>query len=77
MYVPLLHRCIKTGNLSTAKALHAHMVKNGANVDMFVATSLVNVYMRCGASQDARNLFDEMPEKNVVTWTAQIGRAHV
>ena len=72
MYVPLLHQCIKTGSLSTAKALHAHMVKNGANVDMFVATSLVNVYMRCGATQDARNLFDEMPEKNVVTWTTLI-----
>lgn len=72
MYVPLLHHCIKTGSLSTAKALHAHMVKSGTNADMFVATSLVNVYMRCGASQDARSLFDEMPEKNVVTWTALI-----
>uniref|UniRef100_A0A0A8ZUW8 Pentatricopeptide repeat-containing protein n=1 Tax=Arundo donax TaxID=35708 RepID=A0A0A8ZUW8_ARUDO len=48
------------------------MVKTGTNADMFVATSLVNVYMRCGASQDARRLFDEMPERNVVTWTALI-----
>ncbi|XP_024312669.1 putative pentatricopeptide repeat-containing protein At5g52630 isoform X1 [Brachypodium distachyon] len=72
MYVPLLHRCIETGSLGGAKALHGHMVKTGTIVDIFVATSLVNVYMRCGNSQDARNLFDEMPEKNVVTWTALI-----
>ncbi|OEL23129.1 Pentatricopeptide repeat-containing protein [Dichanthelium oligosanthes] len=72
MYVPLLHRCVETGSLGDARAVHGHMVKTGTSADMFVATSLVNVYMRCGASQDARRLFDEMPEKNVVTWTALI-----
>uniref|UniRef100_A0A453DQH5 DYW domain-containing protein n=6 Tax=Triticinae TaxID=1648030 RepID=A0A453DQH5_AEGTS len=75
MYVPLLHRCVEAsdrGGLRTARALHGHMAKTGTVADMFVATSLVNVYMRCGASRDARSLFDEMPEKNVVTWTALI-----
>ncbi|KAL6875601.1 hypothetical protein ACP4OV_013114 [Aristida adscensionis] len=70
MYVPLLHRCAETGSLGAARAVHAHMVKTGTCADMFVATSLVNVYMRCAASQDARRLFDGMPERNVVTWTA-------
>ncbi|KAF7020420.1 hypothetical protein CFC21_033521 [Triticum aestivum] len=72
MYVPLLHRCVETRGLGAARALHGHMAKTGTVADMFVATSLVNVYMRCGASRDARSLFDEMPEKNVVTWTALI-----
>ncbi|CAN6371893.1 unnamed protein product [Urochloa humidicola] len=72
MYVPLLHRCVEAGSLGDARAVHGHMVKTGTSADMFVATSLVNTYMRCGASGDARSLFDEMPEKNVVTWTALI-----
>ncbi|KAG0529644.1 hypothetical protein BDA96_05G115800 [Sorghum bicolor] len=72
MYVPLLHGCVETGTLGGARALHGHMVKTGTSADMFVATSLVNAYMRCGACQDARSLFDQMPEKNVVTWTALI-----
>nr|CAB3449086.1 unnamed protein product [Digitaria exilis] len=72
MYVPLLHRCVETGSLGDARAIHGHMVKTGTSADMFVATSLVNAYMRCGASRDARRLFDGMPEKNVVTWTALI-----
>ncbi|XP_062197612.1 putative pentatricopeptide repeat-containing protein At5g52630 [Phragmites australis] len=72
MYVPLLHQCVKTGSLSASRTVHGHMVKTGTTADMFVATSLVNVYMKCGASQDARRLFDEMPDKNVVTWTALI-----
>ncbi|TKV93059.1 hypothetical protein SEVIR_9G201500v4 [Setaria viridis] len=72
MYVPLLHRCVEAGSLGDARAVHGHMVKTGTSVDMFVATSLVNAYMRCGANLDARSLFDGMPEKNVVTWTALI-----
>ncbi|XP_062183243.1 putative pentatricopeptide repeat-containing protein At5g52630 [Phragmites australis] len=72
MYVPLLHRCVETGSLAATRAVHGHMVKTGTRADMFVATSLVNVYMRCGASHNARRLFNEMPEKNVVTWTALI-----
>ncbi|KAL6630503.1 hypothetical protein ACP70R_002638 [Stipagrostis hirtigluma subsp. patula] len=70
MYVPLLHRCAETGSLGAARAVHGHMAKTGTSADMFVATSLVNVYMRCGATLDARRLFDGMLEKNVVTWTA-------
>ncbi|WVZ59324.1 hypothetical protein U9M48_009479 [Paspalum notatum var. saurae] len=72
MYVPLLHVCVDSDSLGAARAVHGHMVKTGTSADMFVATSLVNVYMRCGASHDARELFDRMPEKNVVTWTALI-----
>ncbi|RLM57881.1 putative pentatricopeptide repeat-containing protein [Panicum miliaceum] len=72
MYVPLLHRCVEAGSLGDARAVHGHMVKTGTGADMFVATSLVNAYMRCAASRDARTLFDGMPEKNVVTWTALI-----
>ncbi|TVU25454.1 hypothetical protein EJB05_27950, partial [Eragrostis curvula] len=72
MYVPLLHQCADTGVLGAARAVHGHMVKTGTSADMFVATSLVNVYMRCGACDHARKLFDGMPERNVVTWTALI-----
>ncbi|CAO2141655.1 unnamed protein product [Urochloa humidicola] len=72
MYVPLLHRCVEAGSLGDTRAVHGHMVKTGTSADVFVATSLVNAYMQCGASQDARSLFDGMPEKNVVTWTALI-----
>uniref|UniRef100_A0A0D3HLU6 DYW domain-containing protein n=1 Tax=Oryza barthii TaxID=65489 RepID=A0A0D3HLU6_9ORYZ len=72
MYVPLLHRCVETGSLGAARAVHGHMAKTGAGADMFVATSLVNAYMRCGAARDARRLFDGMPERNVVTWTALV-----
>lgn len=46
--------------------------------DVFVASSLVDMYAKCGLLAEARNLFDEMPKRNVVTWSGLItGYAHM
>lgn len=33
---------------------------------------LVNMYGKCGHMLSAQHLFDEMPERNVVTWNSLI-----
>lgn len=37
-----------------------------------MASSLVDMYGKCGKIKDARNLFDEMPQRNVVSWSGMI-----
>ncbi|XP_072950586.1 putative pentatricopeptide repeat-containing protein At5g52630 isoform X1 [Typha angustifolia] len=71
-YVPLLQQCIDTKSVSDAELLHAHIIKTGTHEDLFVATSLINVYMKCGVAGHARKLFDKTPNRNIVTWTAVI-----
>lgn len=41
-------------------------------VDVVLGTSLVNMYARCGLVRRAREVFDALPQKNVITWTAMI-----
>ncbi|EHA8588176.1 Pentatricopeptide repeat-containing protein [Cocos nucifera] len=72
LYVPLLQQCIDNRTLPDAEILHAHIIKTGTREDLFVSTSLVNVYMKCGATGHARKLFDKLPHRNIVTWTALI-----
>lgn len=31
------------------------------------------MYAKCGSLEDARKVFDEMPERNLITWSAMIG----
>ncbi|WCJ26888.1 Tetratricopeptide repeat (TPR)-like superfamily protein [Euphorbia peplus] len=38
----------------------------------FLSTDLINSYFQKGLMQEARTLFDEMPEKDVVAWTTMI-----
>jgi len=37
-------------------------------------SALVDMYVKCGTIEDARQVFDKMPERNVVSWTAIIAR---
>ncbi len=38
----------------------------------FVEDSLADMYAKCGSIEDAWRVFNEMPSRNVVTWTAMV-----
>lgn len=47
-------------------------MKCGFNRDVGAKTSLLSLYSGSGRVDDARKLFDEMPERTIVSWTAFI-----
>ncbi|GMN59770.1 hypothetical protein TIFTF001_028858 [Ficus carica] len=54
-------------------SVHAHVIKTGFDDNPVVQTALVDCYARWSRGvQDARKVFDEMPERTVVTWTAMV-----
>ncbi|XP_022925426.1 pentatricopeptide repeat-containing protein At3g26782, mitochondrial-like isoform X1 [Cucurbita moschata] len=53
--------------------VHYDAVNFGYELDVFVANSLIAMYGRCGRSELAREVFDKMPERNVVSWSSIIG----
>jgi len=71
-YANLLNKCITTKRLTDGKSIQAHILKTGFQTDLFLLTSLVNMYSKCGNLLDARQVFDEMSERNVVSWNAMI-----
>lgn len=58
-------QCIKFG-----KGVHGYVVKMGFGGCVFVASSLVDMYGKCGVLEDAKKVFDSMLDKNVVTWNS-------
>jgi pentatricopeptide repeat protein len=48
------------------------MSECGLHRNVFVATSLVDMYAKCGSMEEARCVFDGMVEKDVVCWSAMI-----
>ncbi|KAK7285568.1 hypothetical protein RJT34_20344 [Clitoria ternatea] len=55
-----------------AMSLHSLILKTGYHLDVFVASSVVDMYAKCGDIGFARKVFDEMPHKNVVSWSGMI-----
>lgn len=50
--------------------IHGLVLKNGLFCDVFVSTSLLHFYGTYGFLPGAQKLLEEMPEKNVVSWTS-------
>ncbi|KAI3837519.1 hypothetical protein MKX03_032243 [Papaver bracteatum] len=50
--------------------IHALVIKFGCESDTFVCNSLLNLYSVFGKMEEARIVFEEMPQKDVVTWTS-------
>ncbi|KAK9275535.1 hypothetical protein L1049_022802 [Liquidambar formosana] len=71
-YSGMLRMCASKGSLNEGKAVHGQVIINGVEPDSHLWISLVNVYAKCGSLECARRVFDEMPEWNVVSWTALI-----
>ncbi|KAL4566108.1 hypothetical protein LXL04_030218 [Taraxacum kok-saghyz] len=69
-FVPLLQKCVENNSLQETQMLHAHIMKSGKQEDLFVMTSLVNVYGKCRAMEAAQKVFDKLSKRNVVTWTS-------
>ncbi|KAL5793219.1 hypothetical protein ACOSP7_001813 [Xanthoceras sorbifolium] len=53
--------------------IHAHVMKIGIVEDVFISSSLVDLYSKCGKTKDGRLMFDSIMGKNVVTWNSMIG----
>lgn len=60
------------GNPCVGIQVHGYVIKTLCFGDVFVGSSLVNLYCKVGILGDARKVFDEMPERNSVTWSTLI-----
>lgn len=55
---------------SEGSQIHSHIFKLGLSSDVYVANSLVHFYSSCGRLSLARQVFDDMPDRNHVSWNA-------
>ncbi|KAK9069371.1 hypothetical protein SSX86_011274 [Deinandra increscens subsp. villosa] len=69
--VGALLACSQIGSLKLAKSLHGYMIKNLV-FDQILGTTLIDTYSKCGSLPYARNLFDKIPDKDIVMWNAMI-----
>ncbi|KAL1208684.1 Pentatricopeptide repeat-containing protein [Cardamine amara subsp. amara] len=66
--------CGGLGNLSLALQLHKCVLqaKQEDKSDIMMMNSLIDMYGKCGCMVLASQVFEEMPQRNVVSWTAMI-----
>ncbi|CAL5183706.1 unnamed protein product [Lathyrus oleraceus] len=70
--VSLLSACAELGALELGRRVHVYLLKVGLTQNMHVNNSLLDFYAKCGSIREAQQVFSEMSERNVVSWTSLI-----
>ncbi|XP_061369545.1 putative pentatricopeptide repeat-containing protein At3g11460, mitochondrial [Gastrolobium bilobum] len=70
--IAVLGACNQISALLLGSSVHTYLVKRGYGVNTAVGTALISMYANCGSYFCARRAFDEMPEKNLASWTVMI-----
>lgn len=55
------------------REIHGSSIKLGLDKHVYVGNTLLVFYSRCSDFVGARNVFEEMPERDVVSWNTMIG----
>ncbi|MQL86327.1 hypothetical protein Taro_018847 [Colocasia esculenta] len=70
--ISVLPACGRVGALDLGEWIDGYVEANGMKHNINLITSLVDMYAKCGRVGRARSLFDGMPQKDVVAWSAMI-----
>ncbi|KAH7427964.1 hypothetical protein KP509_10G069100 [Ceratopteris richardii] len=68
----MLKACSQLLCLMSGRVIHSEVVNYQYETDLFICNSLLDMYAKCGSLTDAREVFDRLLEKDVVSWTALI-----
>ncbi|XP_057851065.2 pentatricopeptide repeat-containing protein At2g03880, mitochondrial [Cryptomeria japonica] len=71
-YSCIFQSCADKKFLTEAKLLHGHMIQRGYKAGFILNNKIITMYVKCGSLADARKVFDDMPERDVITWTCMI-----
>jgi pentatricopeptide repeat protein len=67
----ILQACSKTGCIAMGTRIHAAVRSIGlVKKNTVLGTTLVDMYAKCGRLGSAKEAFDELPERDVVNWSA-------
>lgn len=68
----VLKSCADTGSIWVGRCVHGQSLRAGCNLDMYVGTSLIDMYVKCSEPGNARKVFEEMPDRDASSWNALI-----
>ncbi len=60
-FVGMLNACASVFALEEGRCVHQEVIQSGLELDVFVRSSLVDMYAKCGSMDDAWRVFNKMP----------------
>ncbi|TKY68238.1 Pentatricopeptide repeat-containing protein [Spatholobus suberectus] len=71
-YACLLSGAACIGTIGKGEQIHALIVKSGFGTNLCINNALISMYSKCGNKEAALQVFNDMGDRNVITWTSII-----
>ncbi|XP_016452485.2 pentatricopeptide repeat-containing protein At2g20540-like [Nicotiana tabacum] len=72
IFVSVLSACAHLGSLDIGIWIHRYVEKLRMSMSLKLGTALIDMYAKCGCLDIAEELFDEMPQRDLICWNAMI-----
>ncbi|KAH7675225.1 TPR-like protein [Dioscorea alata] len=70
--VSALQASASLGALQKGRWVHEQVMSSQMEINVHLGAALVNMYARCGCIEESRRIFNEMPRRDLISWTAII-----
>lgn len=71
-FVAVLDACGNEADIKKGTYVHAIIVGSHVKSDVILGNAVLNLYSKCGCMDMAWQMFENLPEQNVISWTAII-----
>ncbi|XP_059431102.1 pentatricopeptide repeat-containing protein At2g22410, mitochondrial-like [Corylus avellana] len=70
--IAVLSACSLKGDLSMGKSIHEYIQKKNLNSSLNLQNAMLDMYVKCGSLVAAREIFDNMINRDVFSWTSMV-----
>lgn len=67
-----LTACTSQMALAEGKQMHQHILDSGIEIDIDLGNALITMYTKCGKLTTSQNLFEQMLNRDVISWNAVV-----
>ncbi|KAL7135389.1 hypothetical protein ABFS83_11G092000 [Erythranthe nasuta] len=71
-FASIIGACSLFSAFEIGQQIQGQLMKTELFTDIKIGSALIDMYSKCGRTDDARSIFDSMPRKNVYSWTSMI-----
>eukprot|EP00258_Populus_trichocarpa_P032907 XP_024448926.1 pentatricopeptide repeat-containing protein At3g49170, chloroplastic-like [Populus trichocarpa] len=71
-FASLLSGASSIGAIGKGEQIHSRILKSGFKSNLHICNALISMYSRCGNIEAAFQVFNEMGDGNVISWTSMI-----
>ncbi|KAI5055191.1 hypothetical protein GOP47_0030336 [Adiantum capillus-veneris] len=71
-YIHVLDACAHIGSIDDGRLVHGDMIHEHYVIHLSINEALISMYANCAALEDALKIFNELPQRSAMSWSALI-----